>query len=198
MIEETETLASSPPPSQQGIGETMRDAAAGAREHAGEMKESARSALEGATAVAADRTAEVRDQAVGEIERTARGLEAAADEMRGSPFQQDLLREAAEGLKQISHAIEGKSVGAVVAEISDFGRRNPLAYLGGAALAGFALARFARASARQESPSRWAGQESSRRFETPPETPEVRRTQAGQENPAQRPITEVPGGFTHG
>jgi hypothetical protein len=31
-------------------------------------------------------------------------------------------------------------------ELSEFGRQNPVAYLGGAALVGFALARFARAS----------------------------------------------------
>ena len=148
MTDETDTIASSPP--RPGIGDTMRDAATAAREHAGDLKETARSALDDATAAVADQTAGARDQAVGEIDRTARGLEAAADEMQGSPFQQDLLREAADGLKQISRAIEGKSVGAIVEGLSDFGRRNPLAYLGGAALAGFALARFARASAREE------------------------------------------------
>ena len=66
--------------------------------------------------------------------------------MEGSPFQQDLLREAADGLKQIAHAVEGKSIGTMAAELSEFGRQNPVAYLGGAALVGFALARFARAS----------------------------------------------------
>ena len=67
--------------------------------------------------------------------------------MDGSPLQQDLLREAADGLKHIAQAVEGKSIGAMVGELSAFGRQNPLAYLSGAALAGFALARFARASA---------------------------------------------------
>ena len=66
--------------------------------------------------------------------------------MEGSPLQQDLLREAADGLKQIAHAVEGKSLGTMAAELSEFGRQNPVAYLGGAALVGFALARFARAS----------------------------------------------------
>ena len=66
--------------------------------------------------------------------------------MEGSPFQQDLLREAADGLKQIARAVEGKSIGRMAGELSEFGRQNPVAYLGGAALVGFALARFARAS----------------------------------------------------
>ena len=51
--------------------------------------------------------------------------------MDGSPLQQDLLREAADGLKHIAQAVEGKSIGAMVADLSAFGRQNPLAYLGG-------------------------------------------------------------------
>jgi ATP phosphoribosyltransferase regulatory subunit HisZ len=74
----------------------------------------------------------------------------AAEEMDGSPLQQDLLREAADGLKQIARAVEGKSIGAMAGELSEFGRHNPVAYLGGAALVGFALARFARASTAEE------------------------------------------------
>jgi hypothetical protein len=74
-----------------------------------------------------------------------------ADELDGEGgLQQELLREAADGLKQISRAIDGKSVGAMVEDLSEFGRNNPLAYLGGAALAGFALARFVRASSHSQ------------------------------------------------
>ena len=38
----------------------------------------------------------------------------------------------------------------MAADLSAFGRQNPVAYLGGAALVGFALARFARASTPSE------------------------------------------------
>ena len=38
-------------------------------------------------------------------------------------------------------------VGDIVSDLAGFGRRNPVAYLGGATLAGFALARLAQASA---------------------------------------------------
>ena len=69
------------------------------------------------------RLARRKAQAAEEIARTARGLEAAAEEMEGSPLQQDLLREAADGLKQIAHAVEGKSLGTMAAELSEFGRR---------------------------------------------------------------------------
>ena len=112
----------------------------------GDLRDAALSSLDEAKSTATEKAGEAKDQAADEIARTARGLEAAAEEMEGSPLQQDLLREAADGLKQIAHAVEGKSIGAMAAELSEFGRQNPVAYLGGAALVGFALARFARAS----------------------------------------------------
>ena len=112
----------------------------------GGLRDAALSSLDEAKSTATEKADEAKHQAADEIARTARGLEAAAEEMDGSPLQQDLLREAADGLKQIARAVEGKSIGAMAAELSEFGRQNPVAYLGGAALVGFALARFARAS----------------------------------------------------
>ena len=103
--------------------------------------------------------------------------------MEGAPFQQDLLREAADGLKQIAHAVEGKSIGTMVGELSEFGRQNPVAYLGGAALVGFALARFARAS----TPA-GTNASSASRFDAGP------RNQLG----AERSPAEFAGGSDHG
>jgi hypothetical protein len=128
------------------LGATIEEAKAAAGAAASELAAEGRAALAEAGDLAAGKTAEMKGAAADEIARTAKGLEAAAAELEGSPLQQDLLHEAAEGLKQISQAIEGKSIGTIIEDLSDFGRRNPLAYLGGAALAGFALARFARAS----------------------------------------------------
>ena len=65
---------------------------------------------------------------------------------KARPFQQDLLREAAGGLRQIAEAVEGKSIGTLAGDLTELSRQNPIAFLGGAALVGFALARFARAS----------------------------------------------------
>jgi hypothetical protein len=131
---------------ESNIVQTARDAGAAAQERLADVRDAARSGLDEAKSAAAEKVGEATEQAAGELARTARGLEAAAEEMQGSPLQQDLLREAADGLKQIAHAVEGKSLGAMAAELSEFGRQNPVAYLGGAALVGFALARFARAS----------------------------------------------------
>ena len=133
-------------PPESDLVQTAREAGAAAQERLGDLRDAALSSLDEAKSAATEKVEETKDQAAGEIARTAEGLEAAAEEMEGSPFQQDLLREAADGLKQIAHAVEGKSIGTMAAELSEFGRQNPVAYLGGAALVGFALARFARAS----------------------------------------------------
>jgi len=171
------------------LGATVRDARAAAGDAANELTAGARSAIAEARDVAAGKSAEMKDVAAGEIARTAKGLEAAAAELEGSPLQQDLLHEAAEGLKQISQSIQGKSIGTIVEDLSDFGRRNPLAYLGGAALAGFALARFARASA----PDRPAAEDDPGGVWDPDDPmwdPDVR--------PAEGPMAETSGGSTHG
>ena len=134
-------------PAETDLVQTARDAGAAAQERMGGLREAALSSVDEAKSAAIEKVDETKEQAAGEIARTAESLAAAAEKMEGSPFQQDLLREAADGLKQIAGAVEGKSIGAMAAELSEFGRQNPVAYLGGAALVGFALARFARASA---------------------------------------------------
>ena len=133
-------------PPESDLVQTARDAGAAAQDRLGNLRDAALTSLDEAKSTATEKAGEAKAQAADEISRTARGLEAAAAEMEGSPLQQDLLREAADGLKQIAHAVEGKSLGTMAAELSEFGRQNPVAYLGGAALVGFALARFARAS----------------------------------------------------
>jgi hypothetical protein len=175
------------------LGATMREARAAAGDAANELASGARSAVAEAGEVAAGKSAEMKDAAAGEIARTAKGLEAAAAELEGSPLQQDLLHEAAEGLKQISQAIEGKSIGTIVEDLSEFGRRNPLAYLGGAALAGFALARFARAAA-PDRPATEDDPEDDPRGVWDPDDP-MWDPDVG---PDEAPMAETPGGSSHG
>ena len=148
MIETKQPMTVRPDPTtppQTDLVQTAREAGAAATERLSDVRDAALSSFDEAKSAAAEKVEATKEQAADEIARTAQGLEAAAKEMEGS-LQQDLLREAAAGLKQIAHAVEGKSIGAMAGELSEFGRQNPVAYLGGAALVGFALARFARAS----------------------------------------------------
>ena len=184
MIETNEPIAGTGAQTkpQGDIVQTARDAGAAAQERLGDLRDAALSSLDEAKSTATEKAGEAKAQAADEISRTARGLEAAAAEMEGSPLQQDLLREAADGLKQIAHAVEGKSLGTMAAELSEFGRQNPVAFLGGAALVGFALARFARASTPADT------DRSSSRFYP------GGRSQFGTE----RPSTDFTGGSDHG
>ena len=106
----------------------VRDGVAGARD------EASRQANRGI-----ERTAE-------EVSRTSDALEAAAGEFEDGSLQHHLFRRAAEGLSELSGSIRGRTINQVANELANFGRRNPAAFIGGAALVGFAIARFARAS----------------------------------------------------
>lgn len=130
---------------RENIKETGREALAAARERVDAAGTEARSMLDDAVDAAQQQTEAAKGHTAREIRRTAEGLEAAARELQDSPLQRDLLSEAADGLQQISRAVDGKSISRMSAELSDFARMNPVAFLGGAALTGFALARFARA-----------------------------------------------------
>lgn len=55
-------------------------------------------------------------------------------------------RKASENIERISNAVSENSVDEIVGSVEDFARRQPVAFLGGAVLAGFALARFAKSS----------------------------------------------------
>ena len=87
-------------------------------------------------------------------------LRRAADELRGGSPQERTFGQMADALADVSDNVRGKDFGEMAGDMSDFARRNPLAFLGGAALLGFAGTRLARASEqnRQDSvdlTSRW-------------------------------------------
>ncbi|WP_424933975.1 hypothetical protein [Amaricoccus macauensis] len=131
---------------KEGLEATGREAAERARERFDDARAQAEAGLQDASAMAMDKAEAAKKDAAGEVRRTADGLEAAAAELEDSPLQRDLLHEAADGLKQISRSVEGKSLSEMASGLSDLARKNPAAFLGGAALAGFAMARFARAT----------------------------------------------------
>jgi hypothetical protein len=96
---------------------------------------------------AATRTEDAKTGIAREMAATAEALDAAARDLQEHSLQRSLLGEASRGLVGLSRALEGRSVGELVGDVAEFGRRNPAAFLGGAALAGFAVARLATASA---------------------------------------------------
>ncbi len=57
------------------------------------------------------------------------------------------VQQAANGLEQVSRTLADKSPGEMLDTVREFGRSNPVAFIGGAVLLGIALGRFARSSA---------------------------------------------------
>lgn len=127
--------------------EEARDAAAdrlgSARD---EAMHQARSAAEDARDYAEKEAERGKAAGAGQVHKWASALNRAASELGEDSAQGQLVRQASEGLDDIARSIEGRSVGQMVGAVSDFGRRNPAAFIGGAMLAGFALSRFATAS----------------------------------------------------
>ncbi|MEZ5866295.1 MAG: hypothetical protein R3D25_20265 [Geminicoccaceae bacterium] len=188
-----------------GLKQTAADATATAREHverAGEeLRARASHAIETAgESLVAESTA-AKDTTASELSRTARALHSAAGDLdAGGPGQsqvpQSLLREAANGLDELARSLHGRSVGEMVGDLSAFGRQNPVAFMGGAALVGFALGRFARASERPVAAADHAARRRERAIGTAHQAPA-----ASPAVPAAKPMvgrTPPVGGATHG
>lgn len=133
--------------------ENARQAAADAKEKAGELGEQAKQAASNAADDAKHRARsfaeDQKDEAAGQVGGVAQALRSAA----GSLDDQDqgavagYAREAASGLDRVSDALSNRSVDDLVETVEDFARRQPVAFIGGAVLAGFVLSRFAKSSA---------------------------------------------------
>lgn len=93
-----------------------------------------------------DRAGRAKDGVAREVSGLAEALRSAAGEAREGSFQERTFGQLADGLADASEALSGRDLNQIAGEVSGFARRNPLAFLGGAALAGFAATRFVRAS----------------------------------------------------
>jgi hypothetical protein len=93
-----------------------------------------------------DRADAARSSVADEVTGVAQALRTAARQMRGGSPQERTFRQIAESLADASDAVRDKDLSELAREASDFARRNPLVFLSGAALVGFAAARFAKSS----------------------------------------------------
>jgi hypothetical protein len=90
---------------------------------------------------------EGKDAGAERLSGVAHAFWTAADDLEGSsPDIARHVRSAAEAIDGISGAMHERSAGQLMHDVSDFARRQPAAFFGVAAIAGFALVRFARSS----------------------------------------------------
>lgn len=88
-----------------------------------------------------------------EISDMGNALRRAADELRDGSPQERTFGQMADALADVSETVRDKDLGEMATDLSDLARRNPLAFLGGAALLGFVGTRVARASERNRGKS---------------------------------------------
>ncbi|HEY9038853.1 MAG TPA: hypothetical protein VIN05_07910 [Roseovarius sp.] len=137
---------------QNKTSKTAGDLKQEARKTSEDLAEAARQTATDASRALRDEAASRADSAkagvAGEVSDVASALRKAADEMRDGSAQERTFGQIASTLADVSETIRDKDMGQVANEVSEFAKRNPLLFIGGVALAGFAATRFAMASAR--------------------------------------------------
>jgi hypothetical protein len=88
-----------------------------------------------------------------EISGVAQALRHASDEMRDNSTSRRAVGWVADSLNSASQAIRNRETSQLMNDIGSFAKRNPALFLGGAALVGFAISRFAKASSTRSSQS---------------------------------------------
>ncbi|SFP34029.1 hypothetical protein [Tranquillimonas alkanivorans] len=138
--------------------ETLGDEA---RATADKAKSSAHNMADEARAKAAEMAEEARDRAwqqgeyyknaaADETGKVASALRKASDDLRDGTPQERVIGRMAEGLAETADGMREMDVTEIGRELTGFARRNPVAFLGGAALLGFAASRFLKASAHHD------------------------------------------------
>ncbi len=98
--------------------------------------------------VAAEQIDHARDALGDSGDRLAETLRQAAEQPAEGSMQARVLSAVAGGVSSAADTLRNRSVKEIASDVRDLARRNPAAFAAGAAVAGFLLARFLRASAR--------------------------------------------------
>ncbi len=136
------------------------DLADNARDVAQSVKAAAQDKQEAITAGAGPALAAMRDAAAEKVDEAREGLSDVGDRLaatlqRASAEGQDdalksrVLTSVAQGITSASDALRQRSVSDLTSDVKVLARRHPGAFMAAAAVAGFAIARFVRASAQR-------------------------------------------------
>ena len=138
----------------QGEGEHLTERARRkAGELAGDLKRQAEESAEDMRQRALSAVDEQKETAIGGIEGVANALRSASDDLRerGQPLAAEYSRQVADGLESLANWVSRRNVDDVTGGLEDFARQRPVAFIGGAMVAGFALARFMKSSSARRS-----------------------------------------------
>ena len=87
----------------------------------------------------------IKEEATAGLTAFSDALKAASSELSGKQlgFAGDVVQQAAGGLESLARAVEGRSPTEMLDSLRAFGRHNPVGFIAGSVLAGFALGRLA-------------------------------------------------------
>ncbi|MCF6445871.1 hypothetical protein [Nereida sp. MMG025] len=88
-----------------------------------------------------------QDEAAAHVQTTSDAARAYAAEVPDDSVQAQAAQHIAGQLEQVAGHLRTADLSQTVGQVSDFARRNPALFIGAAALAGFAAARFLKSSA---------------------------------------------------
>ncbi len=120
----------------------MTDPKSSARDEAAELASNIRTASQN---VAEEHAQKARDAAASEVDRFASAADAAADELHPDSLQNQALQQVAHSLEDFASKMKDSDIETLTASASEFARKNPLLFVGGAAFAGFLVTRFLKA-----------------------------------------------------
>lgn len=143
----------------KSVSEEAKEAATSATQ---EAKATAQGVADTVATEAGNYAGQVKDAAADEVKGVASALRTAAEEMRSGSPQERTFSQIAEGLADASDAMHDKDLGEMVGAVTEFAKRNPMVFLGSAALIGFAATRFAKASSDSRSNSTSSSQQARR------------------------------------
>lgn len=111
------------------------------------LKENAQHVSDAAAAQASQVAHEAKDAAAGQISGVASALREAASGLTKGSAAERTLGQIANGFADASESLHDRDLGELISAASDVAKRNPVAFIGGAVLLGFAASRFLKASA---------------------------------------------------
>jgi hypothetical protein len=133
------------------VKEEVDKVAAEAGDQVGALAEQAKAQIAEVTDKAKGLATEQKELLAGQIGGVADAMEKVATELeRSNASSAHYARMIADGASQLSSTVRDNDVDQILGMAQDFGRRQPVAFMGAAALLGFAASRFVLASAKRE------------------------------------------------
>jgi uncharacterized protein YjbJ (UPF0337 family) len=145
----SDDLSSVKETAQHDLDAIKERAASDVRDLTGQAKEQIGAATDKAKSFANDQ----KDMAAGQLDGIANAISRVADELsadqNGNATVGRYAQDLASGIQRFAGTVRNKDTDDLVNMAQNFGRSQPLAFLGAAALAGFVASRFAMASAQR-------------------------------------------------